>query len=804
MQNPVTGKSHGWGFILYKTDAAAQHALGAGKFHNIRGVRVEIRMADSGAAAANENRKIFVGGLHPDTREKELWQYFEQFGEVVASKIPQDETTGNSRGFGFVTFEAEDAVRKVFAKGLYHEIHGWLAEVKKATPRQENTPEETQPATQAVASEETGHPTPVQYAPHPAAAHYGQVQHAPHPAQAHYGQVQYAPHPAQAQGQYVQYAPQPAQYAPHPAQAQPQYAQYAPQPGPMQYAPHPGQAQYVQAQYAQYPGGSYVQYAPQPAQVQYAPHPMQPAMQEGLPATLDDFHHQEAATDSSTASALQQQVSALQKQLDEMKGRLEMAQEAPPPAANVWAPPMAQPPAAQMAGTWGQPPPAPPPAQEGPPRGVSTEAPETVSSRADSDESALTAQFSRNDSMDEYGQHLIQALNLNGSPAASRAAVDAGTSSSEAFGAAFEPSGPAENGGPPAKPAASLAANIKSLPNSFSLVQKLDQLQAAFPSMPEDELLGSLAACGGSVEAAHADVLQLQNAKAASSVDGLDALAAEEKAALLEMATIIDGLDGLAPEEKATLLGMTPADRQAALSVMGYDVDFPEMPAEDAETVAAPDPAPAPCVPEVKRSLGERKPPRRRGSRNAAQPGTSPAARRAFSQHDYGGFKAEAARVRAQGRSNADLAEDSAQLHLQADGLAKAAAAFFNHAGTAFYARGGGAGAKDSSGKGQEYLRRSKADRRLAGVLAFVAHNPAGAFPDEVDLHGLAVEEALEACMYALGETRSTKVRIITGQGNHSVDNVARLGPEVKAFLTERKIRYKDEGAAAVLAFPPS
>ena len=374
MQNPVTGKSHGWGFILYKTDAAAQHALAAGKFHKVKGARVEVRMADSGAAT-NENRKIFVGGLHPDTRNKELGQYFEQFGEVVASQILQDET-GKSRGFGFVTFEAEDAVREVFAKGLYHEIHGWLAEVKKATPRREKTPEVTQPA---VASEETAHPTPVQYAPHPV-ARYGQVQHAPQPAQAQYGQVQYAP--------------QPAQYAPHPAQAQ--YVQYAPQP----------------AQYA------HVQYAPQPAQVQYAPHPMQPAMQEGLPATLGDFHHQEDATDSSTASALQQQVSALQKQLDEMKGRLEMAQEPPPPVANIWGPLMAQPPA-QMASTWGQQPPPPPPrvslAQEGLPRKVLTEAPEAVSSRADSNESALTAQFSRNDSMGEYGEHLIQALNLNGS-----------------------------------------------------------------------------------------------------------------------------------------------------------------------------------------------------------------------------------------------------------------------------------------------------------------------------------------------------------------------------------------------------
>lgn len=35
-----------------------------------------------------------------------------------------DHKTGRSRGFGFVTFETEDAVEKIFADGQMHELGG--------------------------------------------------------------------------------------------------------------------------------------------------------------------------------------------------------------------------------------------------------------------------------------------------------------------------------------------------------------------------------------------------------------------------------------------------------------------------------------------------------------------------------------------------------------------------------------------------------------------------------------------------------------------------------------------------------
>lgn len=59
----------------------------------------------------------------------------------------------------------------------------------------------------------------------------------------------------------------------------------------------------------------------------------------------------------------------------------------------------------------------------------------------------------------------------------------------------------------------------------------------------------------------------------------------------------------------------------------------------------------------------------------------------------------------------------------------------------------------------------------------------------EVDLHGLLVVEALEKTKEHLAACRERRVRrtkIITGRGNHSVGGVARLRPEVEAWLRER------------------
>jgi len=51
--------------------------------------------------------KIFVGGLDFKLTDEELKQHFSEYGEVEKADILKHINTGESRGFGFVTFKDE-------------------------------------------------------------------------------------------------------------------------------------------------------------------------------------------------------------------------------------------------------------------------------------------------------------------------------------------------------------------------------------------------------------------------------------------------------------------------------------------------------------------------------------------------------------------------------------------------------------------------------------------------------------------------------------------------------------------------
>jgi RNA recognition motif-containing protein len=50
------------------------------------------------------SNKVFVGGLAWTTTDQSLQAAFANFGEIVESKVITDRDTGQSRGFGFVTY----------------------------------------------------------------------------------------------------------------------------------------------------------------------------------------------------------------------------------------------------------------------------------------------------------------------------------------------------------------------------------------------------------------------------------------------------------------------------------------------------------------------------------------------------------------------------------------------------------------------------------------------------------------------------------------------------------------------------
>ncbi|CAM9430260.1 unnamed protein product, partial [Phaeothamnion confervicola] len=84
-----------------------------------------------GATATN---KMFVGGLHYETRDGDLRAYFEQFGHVASAEVMFNRETHKSRGFGFVVFGSDEPVGAVL-QSTHHTINGKLVEVKPAVPR---------------------------------------------------------------------------------------------------------------------------------------------------------------------------------------------------------------------------------------------------------------------------------------------------------------------------------------------------------------------------------------------------------------------------------------------------------------------------------------------------------------------------------------------------------------------------------------------------------------------------------------------------------------------------------------------
>ena len=54
----------------------------------------------------------------------EFKEFFMQYGEVIEHQIMRDHTTNRSRGFGFITFDTEQAVDDLLANGNKLEFAG--------------------------------------------------------------------------------------------------------------------------------------------------------------------------------------------------------------------------------------------------------------------------------------------------------------------------------------------------------------------------------------------------------------------------------------------------------------------------------------------------------------------------------------------------------------------------------------------------------------------------------------------------------------------------------------------------------
>lgn len=80
---------------------------------------------------------IYVGNLSWNTREEDLREAFEAFGEVSSVSIITDRETNKSRGFGFVEMPSDSEAREAINALNGTDMGGRNLTVNEARPREE-------------------------------------------------------------------------------------------------------------------------------------------------------------------------------------------------------------------------------------------------------------------------------------------------------------------------------------------------------------------------------------------------------------------------------------------------------------------------------------------------------------------------------------------------------------------------------------------------------------------------------------------------------------------------------------------
>jgi RNA recognition motif-containing protein len=82
------------------------------------------------------SKKLFVGSLSWDTNDEGLRRAFSNHGEISEAIVISDRDSGRSRGFGFVTFNDDEAADKAVAALNGTELDGRTIKVDVAQAKQ--------------------------------------------------------------------------------------------------------------------------------------------------------------------------------------------------------------------------------------------------------------------------------------------------------------------------------------------------------------------------------------------------------------------------------------------------------------------------------------------------------------------------------------------------------------------------------------------------------------------------------------------------------------------------------------------